>query len=165
MNGKKAGEQTTNIILRTQNAGRRVTLVGAGQDACGGPGASSRILLQRILEQHLLCTVQRFKATSRFPLTQRRSGSSLNVNSALARACPTECDPRPTDRQTDRRTDRSTDRPTDRPTDGPTDPLTDRSIDRPTDRRTDPPIDRSTDRPTDRPTDRSTDRPTDRPTT
>ena len=70
-----------------------MTLVGAGPDACGGPGASSRILLERILVQHLLGTAQRFKATSRFPLSQRKSGSSLNVDVALARAFPTDCDP------------------------------------------------------------------------
>ena len=82
-----------------------MTLVGAGPDACGGPGASSRILLERILVQHLLGTAQRFKATSRFPLSQRKSGSSLNVDVALA-----------TDRPTDRPIDRPTDRPTDRQT-------------------------------------------------
>ena len=92
LSGQKAGEQTTNIILRTQEAGLRVTLVGAGPDACGGPGASSRILLERILVQHLLGTAQRFKATSRFPLSQRKSGSSLNVDVALAGAFPTDCD-------------------------------------------------------------------------
>ena len=141
--------------------------------------------------QHLFGTVQTFKATSRFPLSQRRSGSSLNVDSALARSCRPVS--RPTDRQTDRPTDRSTDRPTDRPTD--------RLIDRPTGRPTVRPTDRlerilvqhllgtarrfkatspfplsqrnsgsslnvdvalATDRPTDRPIDRPTDRPTDR---
>ena len=70
-----------------------MTLAGAGHDGCGGLGASSRILLQRILVQHLFGTVQTFKATSRFPLSQRKSGSSLNVDGALARAFPTDCDP------------------------------------------------------------------------
>ena len=129
---KKASEQTTNIILSHENASPRVSWGSPAEDGRGQPSASSRILCQRMLAEATLPT---FKTRSRSPLSQGRSGSTLNVDCDLSRT-PAFIWHLPSDPTTDRPTDRPAVRPTDQRTDRPTDPATRRPSDRPSDRPT-----------------------------